>query len=619
MKKIIEKMFEMDRFLKIFIQLLVDGTLIFFSIFCAWYLRLDQVSFLYFNEIKTYIIALIPITLILFYKLGFYQNIVRFISLSFLKSAFIGSLSSALLFFIISYTLNIFLPKSIPLIYLLILLITICGVRFQLNFIYQFYINKNRKRIGIIDTNQSGIKLAGLLNGDDESNLIAFFDEKPSIVGSKISGVLVYKLDHLKKIIVEKKINLLLITNSNIPKKINQNLLNCMQKLKIEVKKAPSLNNLKNFYDSIELKNISIEDIIGRKTIEPNTKLLDRDIKNKVVMVTGAGGSIGSELCIQILNRKPKTLILFELSEFNLYTINKNLLDKKVILDCETKIIPILGSIQNKNQLEDIFKFFKIDTVYHSAAYKHVPLLEMNIFQGIKNNIYGTKILIDVTKKYKTKKFILISSDKAVRPTNIMGATKRVAEILCLLSNESKSNTIFSIVRFGNVLQSSGSVVPLFNNQIKKGGPLTVTDPKVERYFMTIKEAAELVIQAGSMATISGDIFILDMGKRLKILKLAEQMIILNGLKIKNQANPDGDIEIVYRGLGSGEKLHEELLIDGKSEKTSHPLIFKAIEKSLDFNDLKEKLDNLYIYLNKNEIKKTIETLSEIIPEWLRE
>ena len=195
------------------------------------------------------------------------------------------------------------------------------------------------------------------------------------------------------------------------------------------------------------------------------------------------------------MNRKPKTLILFELSEFNLYTINKNLLNRKVILGFETKVIPILGSIQNENQLKDIFKLFKINTVYHSAAYKHVPLLEMNVIQGIKNNIYGTKILIDVTKKYETKKFILISSDKAVRPTNIMGATKRVAEILCLLSNEAKSNTIFSIVRFGNVLQSSGSVVPLFNNQIKNGGPLTVTDPRVERYFMTIKEAAELVIQ----------------------------------------------------------------------------------------------------------------------------
>lgn len=617
MKKIIEKIFEMNRFVKILIQLLVDGILISFSIFCAWYLRLDQTSFLFLNEIKTYSSLLIPITLILFYKFGFYQNIVRFISLSFLKSASIGSLASALLFFIISYSLNLFLPKSIPLIYLLILLITICGVRFQLSFIYQFYINKRQKRIGIIDTNQNGIKLAGLLSSDDESNLIAFFDEKPSIIGSKISGVLVYKLDQLEKIVIEKKINILLITNKNIPKKINQSLLNCIQRQKIKVKKAPNLNDLKNFYDSVELKSISIEDIIGRKTIEPNTKLLDKDIKNKVVIVTGAGGSIGSELCIQILNRKPKTLILFELSEFNLYTINKNLLDRKEILGFETKIIPVLGSIQNENQLNDIFKLFKINTVYHSAAYKHVPLLEMNVIQGIKNNICGTKILIDVTKKYETKKFILISSDKAIRPTNIMGATKRVAEILCLLSNEAKSNTIFSIVRFGNVLQSSGSVVPLFNNQIKNGGPLTVTDPRVERYFMTIKEAAELVIQAGSMAKKSGDIFILDMGKRLKIIDLAEQMIKLNGkiplIDNQNKINTnENEIKIVFTGLRPGEKLIEELIYKTKIFKTTHPRIIKTKDNLCSSDKIQKHIQDLICHCKNENFKKAISSLKAI-------
>ena len=617
MKKILDHIFELNRFLKISIQILFDGFLIILSFILSWYMRLDQKFYSYIDEIWTYLIIILPITLIIFFRLSFYKNIVRFISISFIKTALLGSIISCLTIYAVSYALNLYMPRSIPLIYLLILLITVCGVRFQLNFLYFFYLNKKRKKIAIIGTNKNGIKLASLMDQDDDNNLVAFFDYKKSIIGSKIRGKYVYKIDLIENFIINKKINLILITDQNISKVLNNKLLNYIEKFKIEVKKAPNLDEFTNYYSTINLKDISIEDILGRKPIKSDPTLLGKDLKNKIVLVTGAGGSIGSELCIQIMKIKPKTLVLLELSEYNLYKINNELVNFKLNNNLKLQLIPVLGSVQNKTLLENIFSQFNVDTVYHTAAYKHVPLIEMNIFEGIKNNIYGTKILIESSIKHKINKFILISSDKAVRPTNYMGATKRVAEILCLLENKKQIKTIFSIVRFGNVLESSGSVVPLFKNQILNGGPVTVTDPKIERYFMTLQEASELVIQAGSMAKNNGEIFILDMGKRIKILKLAEQMIRLNGnipLINKNQkANSDlKQIKIKFTGLRPGEKLFEELVHDTKIIKTNHPRIMKT-KDSLKLKGIIEKdIFKLISYCKNEETEKAIAQLKTI-------
>ena len=607
MKRIIENIFELNRFAKISIQLLVDGLLIFFSLSCAWFIRLDQTSFFFTNEIKTSLLILIPITLLLFYKLGFYKNIVRFISISFIKTAFFGSIISSTFIYLIAYVSDQYLPRSIPLIYLLILLISTCGVRFQLSFLNHFYMDKKSTRTAIINANKKGIKMANFLHQDSENKVVAFFDDKSSITNTNIAGIPVFKLNQLENIISKRKIDLILLADHDINDKLNQILINCIQKFNLDVKKIPDINEFKNYQSSKNLENISIEDILGRKPVKSNPELLDKNLKNKVVIVTGAGGSIGRELCFHILKRNPKILILFEISEFNLFRIDNDIKNLKV----DVKTIPILGSIQNEKILEFIFSKFKVNTIYHAAAYKHVPLIEMNILEGIKNNILGTSKLVEKSIQYDVNNFILISSDKAVRPTNYMGATKRVAEILCLSENSNKNKTTFSIVRFGNVVGSSGSVVPLFKSQINNGGPVTVTHPKIERYFMTIQEAAELVIQAGSLTKKSGEIFILDMGKSIKILDLAKQMIKMNGLipKIqykKNNINEKNEISIKFTGLRAGEKMKEELVYKTQIKKTEHPRIFKTKDNFKPNYSYNNNLSKLLMACKKDDVKKTI-------------
>ena len=404
-----------------------------------------------------------------------------------------------------------------------------------------------------------------------------------------------------------------LLSETHISDKINQILLNCIQKFNLDVKKIPEIEEFSNYEFSKNLENISIDDILGRKTVKPNPDLLDKNVKNKVVFVTGAGGSIGKELCFNIIKRKPKILILFDLSEYNLFRIDHEI--KK--LNTNIKIISILGSIQNENILEFILSKLKVDTIYHAAAYKHVPLIEMNILEGIKNNVTGTFKLIRTSIKYNVKNFILVSSDKAVRPTNYMGATKRIAELLCLTENSNNHKTIFSIVRFGNVVGSSGSVVPLFRSQIKNGGPITVTHPKVKRYFMTIQEAAELVIQAGSLTQKSGEIFILDMGKSIKILDLAKQMIKMNGSipKIQREntsSNQSNEIGIQFSGLRPGEKMKEELTYKTKIKKTEHPRIFKTKDNFKTKISFRNYLSKLLIASEKNNVKETIKIIKLI-------
>ncbi|WP_295976643.1 nucleoside-diphosphate sugar epimerase/dehydratase, partial [uncultured Aggregatibacter sp.] len=368
--------------------------------------------------------------------------------------------------------------------------------------------------------------------------------------------------------------------------------------LKIKVRTIPDMEEILQGNAKIdELREVKIEDLLGREPVLPNRELLQKNIFGKTVMVTGAGGSIGSELCRQIIVNKPKILILYELSEFSLYSIHQELLDiAKKNNDLNVKIYPILGNVQNIERLESVLTRFNVDTIYHAAAYKHVPLVEYNIIEGIKNNIWGTYNVAKSAAKHNVKSFVLISTDKAVRPTNVMGASKRMAE-LCLqaLSDQLKdSKTCFSMVRFGNVLGSSGSVIPLFRKQILKGGPITVTHPDIIRYFMTIPEAAQLVIQASAMAK-GGDVFILDMGEPVKIVDLAKNLVQLSGLSVKDEENPKGDIEIAYTGLRPGEKLYEELLIGGDNVcKTDHSRIMTAEETYLPMQELSivlEKLD----------------------------
>jgi len=361
-----------------------------------------------------------------------------------------------------------------------------------------------------------------------------------------------------------------------------------------------------------DLREVSIKDLLGRDLVEANKDLLSKNITDKVVVVTGAGGSIGSELCRQIVLLKPKSLILYEMSELALYTIERELSDYGVY---QMDMYPVLGSVNNKNRLGNVFKRFGVDTVYHAAAYKHVPMVEFNNTEGVNNNIFGTLNCARAAIDANVETFVLISTDKAVRPTNTMGATKRSAELVLQALSANQAGTKFSMVRFGNVLGSSGSVIPLFKQQIKAGGPITVTDKDIIRYFMTISEAVELVIQAGAMGT-GGDVFVLDMGEPVRIHDLAVKMIHLSGLEVKDESHPDGDIEIKYTGLRAGEKLYEELLIGDNVSETDNSLIMRAQEDMLAWDELKPVLDELHGAIESCDHERLRKLLIQIVPDF---
>jgi len=388
-------------------------------------------------------------------------------------------------------------------------------------------------------------------------------------------------------------------------------IINSLEPYPVQVRMLPGVAELAEGKVSVDdLREVNIKDLLGRDVAPPNQNLLSKNITNKVVVVTGAGGSIGAEICRQVISLKPKALILYEMSELSLYTIEKEFSNYSGL---HIDIYPVLGSVNNKTRLSNVFKHFEADTVYHAAAYKHVPMVESNNTEGVENNIFGTLNCAQIAIDSGVETFVLISTDKAVRPTNTMGATKRCAELVLQALTEKQSGTKFMIVRFGNVLDSSGSVIPLFKQQIKEGGPVTVTDKRITRYFMTIFEAVELVIQAGAMGN-GGDVFVLDMGKPVSIDVMAKKMIRLSGLEVKDESHPDGDIEIKYTGLRSGEKLYEELLVGGYTSDTDNPLIMRAKEEMVSWGELKPILDNLKEEVKSCNNEKIRKLLIQLVP-----
>jgi FlaA1/EpsC-like NDP-sugar epimerase len=416
-------------------------------------------------------------------------------------------------------------------------------------------------------------------------------------VDTVIQGLPVISPSKLESQLSYRGVETILLAVPRASRSERRQILDMLLQFDVDVKTVPSLGDIVAGRASLdELKEVAIEDLLGRDPVEPNPVLMESNITDKVVMVTGAGGSIGSELCRQIINHKPSKLVLFERSEFSLYQIEKELKVLAETSDIEMEVIPILGSIQHINRLSKVMSAFKVDTVYHAAAFKHVPIVEYNVVEGIRNNVFGTYYCAKAAIEAGVESFVLISTDKAVRPTNVMGTTKRLAELAlqAFAEEESKKEhgTRFCMVRFGNVLGSSGSVIPLFKQQIANGGPITITHSDIIRYFMTIPEAAQLVIQAGSMG-VGGDVFVLDMGDPVKIVDLAKNLIRLSGLEVKDEENPYGDIEIIVTGLRPGEKLYEELLIGDNVERTGHERIMTANEKSLSFVDFNQLLASL--------------------------
>jgi len=467
-----------------------------------------------------------------------------------------------------------------------------------------------RINVLIYGAGSAGRQLSIALTQSAEYNPVAFMDDNNELNRQSINGLDVISRDGLERLIETKKVTEVLLAIPSLTRAKRNEIINYLEPYALLVRSLPGVSEVAQGRVKVaDLREVSIKDVLGREAIVSSKKLLSLNITNKVVMVTGAGGSIGSELCRQILYLKPQVLILFELSEFALYNIDKELGN---ITTPSTKILPVLGSVINRNRLSQIMKRFDVHTIYHAAAFKHVPMVESNNAEGVSNNIFGTLNCAQVAIDHGVETFVLISTDKAVRPTNTMGATKRVAEMV-LQALAVKRKTRFSMVRFGNVLDSSGSVVPLFREQIKGGGPITVTDPEILRYFMSIPEAVELVIQAGAMGK-GGDLFVLDMGEPVLILDLARKMIRLSGLMVKDELNPDGDIEIKYTGLRPGEKLYEELLIGDNISKTSNPMIMRAKEEMLAWDDLKLILDELEKAVDSGDQDKLRQLLIKAVP-----
>ena len=529
------------------------------------------------------------LTILLFTRLGLYRAVTRYVSTKVLTTAVLGSAISGVLFFLSVLLFEQRLRLALPVAYFLMLVVLISGSRIILR---TMLTNRHRKQmipVIIYGAGQSGRQLLEAIKQVSEYNAVAFVDDNTAIQRMVIYDLPVHKPSEIGNLINRYGVEKILLAIPSASTEVRKNIIHQLEAYPCEVLTIPGMKDLVDGKISASsLKKVSVVDLLGRDPVAPRPELMAADISGKVVMVTGAGGSIGSELCRQIIRNRPAKLILFELSEFSLYSIDKELSEFQTASDTAIEVLPILGSVQHRKRLLTIMQTFGVQTVYHAAAYKHVPMVEFNTIEGVRNNIYGTMFCAQAAIDARVETFVLISTDKAVRPTNTMGASKRMAElVLQALAAEQGQTTRFCMVRFGNVLGSSGSVVPVFEQQIAAGGPVTLTHADITRYFMTIPEAAQLVIQAGAMGK-GGDVFVLDMGDSVKIIDLAKQMIRLSGLEVKDTAHPEGDIEIQITGLRPGEKLYEELLIGDEVQKTTHPRIMTASEVMLPWNVLSD-------------------------------
>ena len=589
--------FGMSRTKKRVISLFIDVVLLISAFFLAYWTRLGGIVAFDDTEIWTTLLCTIAITLFTFIKLGLYRAVLRYISFKALAMVAGGAFVSAVSLIFFSFFIGSDIPRTVPIIYFSYVFLLCGSARMLVRYYVSLILDKDNESVLIYGAGTTGRQLAVLLKHAYRYRIRGFIDDNAKLHGSYLLGSKIFSPNDIPKLVQKYNIKVILLAIPSASRSERKTIIDSLIPLKIKVQTIPDMEDILQGNAKIdELREVHIEDLLGREPVLPNKDLLQKNIFHKAVMVTGAGGSIGSELCRQIILNEPNALILFELSEFSLYSIHQELLEiaKKNNIT-NTKIYPVLGNVQDIERLDRVLSHFSVDTIYHAAAYKHVPLVEYNVIEGVKNNVFGTYNVARCAAEHNVKSFVLISTDKAVRPTNVMGASKRMAE-LCLqaLSEQlNSSQTCFSMVRFGNVLGSSGSVIPLFRKQILKGGPITITHPNIIRYFMTIPEAAQLVIQAGAMAK-GGDVFILDMGEPVKIVDLAKNLIQLSGLSVKDENNPKGDIEITYTGLRPGEKLYEELLIGGDNvTKTAHSRIMTAEEEYLPF----EQLSNVLVEL----------------------
>ena len=603
LQRIAEYLLSLPRGVKRGILLSIDFALSLTCLFLALSLRHGYLG----NHISLWALcfyAIIPI--IGLYAIGCYRGVARGFF-----DAVMANVSQLFFLLIVLYEVVLFIdffptmPRSAPIIFLFLFFIWLWNSRLTIREFLTRLQGKSQQRtknedgyenVVIYGAGEAGRDLLEGLRNSHKYNVVAYIDDDPQLTGAYLLDKKIYPADELVSLIEALDVAQVFLAIPSISRAQKRQIIDKLSGIAIKIKELPSLEEIADEKVTVSsMRKVDILDVLDRQTVEPDAKLLQMNIKGKCVLVTGAGGSIGSELCRQVIKNQPKCLVLYELSEFALYSIHQELIVKQANTPAyqNTEIVAIIGNVTNESNLLRILNLYNIQTVYHAAAYKHVPMVEHNPFEGVINNTKGTYHCARAAIQANVETFVLISTDKAVRPTNVMGASKRLAELVCQALSQTDSQTCISMVRFGNVLGSSGSVVPLFTKQIEQGKPITVTHPDVTRYFMTIPEAANLVIQAGAMAS-GGEVFVLDMGEPVKIVDLAQRMIHLSGFDIKDAAHPEGDIEVIFTGLRDGEKLYEELIIgEDNVESTDHPLIMQAIEHSFPLDELELVLFDL--------------------------
>lgn len=637
------KLLGMRRQHKRSLQIISDVVLIWLSLWLAFVVRLGVDGLI--NPFDRYLWLFIvapSIAIPVFIRFGMYRAVMRYLGNDALITIFKAVSISALLLALVVYWYQkppATIPRSFIFNYWWLSLLLIGGLRLLLRqyFMGNWYLSIQHRsllgrddglpRVAIYGAGSAGNQLVAALRMGRAMRPVAFIDDDDNIATRVIAGLKVYKPKHIQQMIEETSAQQVLLAIPSTSRARRKEILESLQAFPLYVRSIPGFMDLASGRVKVDdIQDVDIADLLGRDCVPPETDLLERCIRGQVVMVTGAGGSIGSELCRQVLTCAPKTLLLFEHSEFNLYSIQSELERHIAQESLSVNLVPILGSIRNQERLLEVMQVWKVNTVYHAAAYKHVPIVEHNIAEGVLNNVLGTLYTAQSAIAAGVQNFVLISIDKAVRPTNVMGSTKRLAEmVLQALAGESElvffrdaenrlrtNRTRFTMVRFGNVLGSSGSVIPLFRSQIRRGGPVTVTHPNITRYFMTIPEAAQLVIQAGSMGE-GGDVFVLDMGDPVKIVDLAEKMIRLSGLTVASDAEPNGDIAIQFSGLRPGEKLYEELLIGDDVQVTGHPMIMRANEELMSWDVFKEKLERILVAVSNDDFIQLRKLLRECV------
>ncbi|MFK0087792.1 polysaccharide biosynthesis protein [Pseudomonas sp. NPDC090755] len=643
MDKVRAFLLSMPRRQKRLLQVLTDILLVWAALWLAFVVRLgiEELANPFRDHLWLFLCAP-AIAIPLFIRFGMYRAVMRYFGndalIAIIKAV---SLSSLILGFIVYWSSNHqhVVPRSIIFNYWWLSLVMVGGLRLAMRqyFLGDWFVATQHvpfasredglPKVAVYGAGAAGNQLVAALRMGKMMRPVAFIDDDSSIADRVISGLQVYNPSQIKRMIDVTGAQELLLAIPSATRVRRREILGFLEGFPLHVRSIPGFMDLASGRVKVDdLQEVDIADLLGRDAVPAQEDLLAHCVSNQTVLVTGAGGSIGSELCRQILTLKPKVLLLLEHSEFNLYSILSELEQRVARKSLSTRILPILGSVRNPAQLLDVMTTWRVDTVYHAAAYKHVPMVEHNIAEGVLNNVIGTLNTAQAALQAGVSNFVLISTDKAVRPTNVMGSTKRLAEMtLQALSREiapvlfgdsgnvsQVNKTRFTMVRFGNVLGSSGSVIPLFYKQIKSGGPLTVTHPKITRYFMTIPEAAQLVIQAGSMGQ-GGDVFVLDMGEPVKIVELAEKMVHLSGLSVRSERNPHGDIAIEFSGLRPGEKLYEELLIGDNVVATRHPMIMGAQEDYLPWDQLKERLNELLAAISVDDYGRVRQLLRETV------